>query len=154
MKMRGAGNRLTDDRGSAVLVALILIFAIGILTSALYSRLINRTLVIRRRHCSLIAFNLAEAGIETGLARLAADPGTLKFEDETTLGEDTFSVRCTPAGAGCVLTATGVSGRGNKQVKRAVSVNVRFESVPVTEGGTRTQRPVVDSWCELPPGKG
>ena len=149
MPVRHMGNK----KGSATLVALIVIFVMATLASALYLKLTNRMKLLRQREHSLAAFNLAESAISVGLSGLAQAPESYRGQEETRLGTGTFAVSCKRTETGnrtWELTGTGSAGsEGSAARNRAVRVTVKLEKMTGEQVAGPSWRPVIISWQEI-----
>lgn len=80
------------EQGSALLAAIIFIVALGTLASAFLYNILATNSSFKRTSNLQVAFNLAEAGIDKALAELSRSPSLYSGEEDTPLGEGTFSV--------------------------------------------------------------
>ncbi len=145
--------RMGSKKGSSTLVALIVIFVMATLATALYSRLTNRMKLLRQRERSLAAFNLAESAISAGLSGLLKAPESYRGEENTRLGTGTFSVSCERTESGSKtweLTGTGSAGsEGSTGRSRSIRVTVELEKMTGKQVANPTWRPVIISWQEI-----
>ena len=81
------------NEGTALLMAIVLVFILGITSAALW-RYLHATMHQGRLHEKIEAAQcLAEAGLEKAVAELRVRPASYRGEDKTPLGKGLFSVR-------------------------------------------------------------
>ena len=85
-----------QNRGSALIFALVVLFVLSLGTSVLWRQLHINLEQHRRVWHGEQAFQLAEAGLDHALAALRASGGTYRGDSEVPLGPGSFSVTITP----------------------------------------------------------
>jgi hypothetical protein len=102
-------KKRNQERGTALLFALVVLAILSIGTSALWRQLHSNLQQHRVAWHKEQAFQLAEAGLESSIAHLRATADTYTGEKNVPLGAGTFSVVVTPGeGRGVYrITSTG-----------------------------------------------
>lgn len=93
-----SARRRHNQRGSALIFALVMLFILSIGTSVLWQQLHGNLAQHRRSWHHEQAFQLAEAGLETAVAALRVSPGEYQGEADVPLGAGHFSVTVAPGG--------------------------------------------------------
>ena len=130
--------KIHNERGSALLTAIIFIVVLGTLVSAFLSNILAAHSSAKRSYQCQVAFNLAEAGIDKALAELSQPRSTYNGEKDTPLGEGVFSVFVSTSNESPgekVIISTGCFPDSIKpKVKKTIEVTVlrRRKSLLIT----------------------
>lgn len=116
-----AGNRLKETRGSAFVIAVVLVAVLGIGGATAY-RSIHRALGEHRRfEQTLVLSHLADAGIDMALATLHSDPDNAAREFSLALGDGTVQVVVRPGAVPETYRLTARAELRNGPVIRAAA---------------------------------
>lgn len=113
-------RRQANNRGSALLAALVVLIIVGMGVSVVWSRLHGTLGQLQLQAESRQAIYLAESGLEKAVAILRVHP-EYAGENGTPLGTGRFSVQVTPSGEGHFrLLSTGELPDGATRMARRV----------------------------------
>lgn len=127
--------KLNCERGSALLLVIILMVVFSLLTVSMFDLLRSSTQISGNYRLDLRAFYIADAGIEDAISRLRANPSTGTVEDIVeTFGDgnyemDMYVVSDDPAIYRIVSTGT-IGG-----LKRYIEAHVKFLPISGGAGG-------------------
>ncbi len=134
---------LDTEQGSALITALIFITILGMLASAFLYNILATNSSFKRTSNLQVAFNLAEAGIDKAIAELSRSSSTYSGEEDTPLGEGTFSVSVLTseeeAGEMLIISTGYIPHSPGSKAKRTVKATVR----------RRDSSLVITSWREV-----
>jgi hypothetical protein len=121
-------RRRRDQRGSALLVALILLMVLGIGSAATWRALHFELEGTRVQGQQATAYFLAEAGLEKAVAMLRLDPA-YTGEADTPLGAGGFTVRVTPLEPGAYhIESTGtLADVQTRQGRHVLTARLRLD---------------------------
>jgi len=122
-----AGTR-RGQRGAAVAYALALVLLLGIISTLVFAAAAANLGVARKAHSDLVLLNLAEAGVDKAICRLASD-GDYAGEQSTPFGPGSFSVSVAREADGrtYVVTSTGFVVFGDRMRSKTVIAGVLIE---------------------------
>ncbi len=135
--------KIHNERGSAILTAIIFIAVLGTMVSAFLSNILAAHSSAKRSYQCQIAFNLAEAGIDKALTELSQSRSTYNGEKDTCLGQGAFSVSVSTSNESPkekIITSTGYLPDSIKpKVKKTIEVTVQ----------RRGKSLLITSWREI-----
>ncbi len=120
------------EQGSFYILSAMICTILAILSCMLISNISSEYLKCKQMEERLIAFNLAEAGIEKAIWKLKKDGSNYKGEEDTHLGRGIFSVKLEEKDDRIFITSIGYFFNQKKPgIREKIKVVIRKEDLKI-----------------------